>query len=218
MMPSGGLAELPSLLLLQWLYTRPPPRHPTSLDGVNGAQWTPWDSESVSCRTMMGQQTPWVGLSGPTGDRRGPWQWHPRLRPPGHPESSPRPGGFSGPVGVSTGQPRPGNSANRGASHRWAAGTALALASRGKASVGSKQWGGKRGLGLQTSPHPHFVSSSWSFSDDGDCPDTAEAGGVVTGSNQIPGSAGYQASHPTSLGLFLPICEMGMMIAPTTQQ
>ena len=156
MMPSGGLAELPSLLLLQWLYTRPPPRHPTSLDGVNGAQWTPWDSESVSCRTMMGQQTPWVGLSGPTGDRRGRWQWHPHLRPPGHPESSPRPGGFSGPVGVSTGQPRPGNSANRGASHRWAAGTALRPGLTREGQCGVQAVGREAGTGSPDLPAPSF--------------------------------------------------------------
>lgn len=60
----------------------------------------------------------------------------------------------------------------------------------GKPAWGPGSGEGKWGLGLHTSTHPHFVSSSWSFSDNGDCPDTTEAEGAITGSNQTPGSAG----------------------------
>ena len=92
--------------------------------------------------------------------------------------------------GVNAGQPRPGNLADGGASHVGGRHCPPPWPHLGKPAWGPGSGEGRWGLGLHTSMHPHFLSSSWSFSDNGDRPGTAEAGGAVTGSNQTPGSAG----------------------------
>ena len=213
-MPSDGPGEVANFAALTVSLYTTSHHPPVSPDWVRGEQWTPWDSESVSCSRLPGsgsQGLQEIGEGAGSGIQ------------------------ISGLLDVLTPALGQGLLWSRGGEH-WAAKAGKLNQQRCLAHMGSwhclppgltqeGQCGVQavgRGSGDRVSRPPHTLISlgegSWSFSDNGDCPDTAEAGGAVTGSDQTPGSAGYWASHPTSLGLYLPICEMGKMIVPTTQQ
>ena len=149
-MPSDGPGEVANFAALTVSLYTTSHHPPVSPDWVRGEQWTPWDSESVSCSRLPGSGS--QGLQ-EIGEGAGSGIQISGLLDVLTPALG---RGFSGPVGVNTGQPRPGNSANRGASHIWAAGIAFRLASPRKASVGSRQWGGEVGTGSPDLHTPSF--------------------------------------------------------------